>query len=327
MSRFICAAKPGGSEVLELRERPIPKPGPNEAVIQQTKIGLNFLDIYQTSGLYPFPKNDVFVPGNEAVGKVIAIGKNVVDLKINDRVAYATIVGAFAEDRLINADRLIKIPKSISDETAAASMLKGMTVEYLVNRCANLKPGDTVLFHAAAGGVGLIAGQWLKHLGVETIGTVGNSEKLNLAKDAGYNHVINYQEDDFVTATMDLTNGKGVKVVYDSVGKDTYPGSLVVLEKYGLFVAFGQSSGIVTDFKLSDLQSNGSLYAQRPTLGNYIETREELEDISNNLFFMLESEKIKILINQRYELSNTKQAYEDLIARKTSGATIIETGK
>ena len=324
MGKIICAANPGGPEVLELREKILGNPGPNEVLIKQTKIGLNFLDVYQTSGLYPFPENDVFIPGNEAAGEVISVGENVKDLKISDRVAYAMVVGSFAEGRIIKADRLVKIPTTLSDEIAAASMLQGMTVEYLVNRCISLNPGDKVLFHAAAGGVGLIAGQWLKYLGVESIGTVGTKDKIQLAKDAGYDYVINYSEEDFVEAAMDFTKGKGVKVVYDSVGKDTYPNSLKVLEKYGLLVAFGQSSGVVSDFKLSDLQLNGSLYAQRPTLGNYIQTRDELVEVSNNLFKMLENEKIKISINQYYDLENTKQAFIDLIERKTTGASVIK---
>ena len=324
MGKIICAANPGGPEVLELREKILGNPGPNEVLIKQTKIGLNFLDVYQTSGLYPFPENDVFIPGNEAAGEVISVGENVKDLKISDRVAYAMVVGSFAEERIIKADRLVKIPTTVSDEIAAASMLQGMTVEYLVNRCISLNPGDKVLFHAAAGGVGLIAGQWLKYLGVESIGTVGTKAKIQLAKDAGYDYVINYSEEDFVEAAMDFTKGKGVKVVYDSVGKDTYPNSLKVLEKYGLLVAFGQSSGVVSDFKLSDLQLNGSLYAQRPTLGNYIQTRDELVEVSNNLFKMLENEKIKISINQYYDLENTKQAFIDLIERKTTGASVIK---
>ena len=324
MGKIICAANPGGPEVLELREKILGNPGPNEVLIKQTKIGLNFLDVYQTSGLYPFPENDVFIPGNEAAGEVISVGENVKDLKISDRVAYAMVVGSFAEERIIKADRLVKIPTTVSDEIAAASMLQGMTVEYLVNRCISLNPGDKVLFHAAAGGVGLIAGQWLKYLGVESIGTVGTKDKIQLAKDAGYDYVINYSEEDFVEAAMDFTKGKGVKVVYDSVGKDTYHNSLKVLEKYGLLVAFGQSSGVVSDFKLSDLQLNGSLYAQRPTLGNYIQTRDELVEVSNNLFKMLENEKIKISINQYYDLENTKQAFIDLIERKTTGASVIK---
>ena len=324
MGKIICAAKPGGPEVLEIREKILGNPGPDEVLIKQTKIGLNFLDVYQTSGLYPFPENDVFIPGNEAAGEVISVGENVKDLKISDRVAYAMVVGSFAEERIIKADRLVKIPTTVSDEIAAASMLQGMTVEYLVNRCIRLNPGDKVLFHAAAGGVGLIAGQWLKYLGVESIGTVGTKDKIQLAKDAGYDYVINYSEEDFVEATMDFTKGKGVKVVYDSVGKDTYPNSLKVLEKYGLLVAFGQSSGVVSDFKLSDLQLNGSLYAQRPTLGNYIQTRDELVEVSNNLFKMLENKKIKISINQHYDLENTKQAFIDLIERKTTGASVIK---
>ena len=298
MARFVCAEKPGNADVLQVRNRPTPTPGPGEVLIEQTAIGLNFIDIYQTSGIYPFPENELFVPGNEAAGRVMACGEGVTGFAEGDRVGYPMVVGAYAEERIIPAAKLVRLPDNVSDEVAAASMLKGMTVEYLVNRSAHLSEGDVVLFHAAAGGVGLIAGQWLKHKGVTVIGTAGSAEKVTLAKQAGYDHVINYSEENFVDAVMDYTNGTGVKVVYDSVGKDTYPHSLKVLQNYGLLVSFGQSSGLASDFKISDLAPHGSLYLQRPTLGTYIATAERLADVSANLFDMLANDHLSISINQ-----------------------------
>ena len=327
MARFVCAEKPGNADVLQVRNRPTPTPGPGEVLIEQTAIGLNFIDIYQTSGIYPFPENELFVPGNEAAGRVIAFGEGVTGFAEGDRVGYPMVVGAYAEERIIPAAKLVRLPDNVSDEVAAASMLKGMTVEYLVNRSAHLSEGDVVLFHAAAGGVGLIAGQWLKHKGVTVIGTAGSAEKVTLAKQAGYDHVINYSEENFVDAVMDYTNGTGVKVVYDSVGKDTYPHSLKVLQNYGLLVSFGQSSGLASDFKISDLAPHGSLYLQRPTLGTYIATAERLADVSANLFDMLANDHLSISINQRYDLADAAAAFEALTSRKTTGATIFTTGR
>jgi NADPH2:quinone reductase len=327
MARFVCAEKPGNADVLQVRDRPTPTPGPGEVLIEQTAIGLNFIDIYQTSGIYPFPENELFVPGNEAAGRVMACGEGVTGFAEGDRVGYPMVVGAYAEERIIPAAKLVRLPDNVSDEVAAASMLKGMTVEYLVNRSAHLSEGDVVLFHAAAGGVGLIAGQWLKHKGVTVIGTAGSAEKVNLAKQAGYDHVINYSEENFVDAVMDYTNGTGVKVVYDSVGKDTYPHSLKVLQNYGLLVSFGQSSGLASDFKISDLAPHGSLYLQRPTLGTYIATAERLADVSANLFDMLANDHLSISINQRYDLADAAAAFEALTSRKTTGATIFTTGR
>ena len=323
MGKFICAATPGNADVLEVRDRPTPNAGQGQIVIRQTKMGLNFLDVYQTSGLYPFPENDVFVPGNEGVGVVLAVGAGVTAFAEGDRVGYPMHVGAFAEERAIAADRVVKLPDSISDDMAAASMLKGMTVEYLLTRSAQPKAGDKVLFHAAAGGVGLLAGQWMKALGIEAIGTAGSAEKVALAKQAGYAHVINYTEDDFVQQVMDITNGAGVSVVYDSVGKDTYPGSLKCLQTFGKFISFGQSSGLA-DFKLGDLAANGSLYAQRPTLASYIATAEQLAEMSKNLFAMLESGKLSVSINQRFNLSDTADAFRALTSRQTKGVTLID---
>ena len=323
MGKFICAATPGNADVLEVRDRPTPNAEQGQIVIRQTKMGLNFLDVYQTSGLYPFPENDVFVPGNEGVGVVLAVGAGVTAFAEGDRVGYPMHVGAFAEERAIAADRVVKLPDSISDDMAAASMLKGMTVEYLLTRSAQPKAGDKVLFHAAAGGVGLLAGQWMKALGIEAIGTAGSAEKVALAKQAGYAHVINYTEDDFVQQVMDITNGAGVSVVYDSVGKDTYPGSLKCLQTFGKFISFGQSSGLA-DFKLGDLAANGSLYAQRPTLASYIATAEQLAEMSKNLFAMLESGKLSVSINQRFNLSDTADAFRALTSRQTKGVTLID---
>ena len=323
MGKFICAATPGNADVLEVRDRPTPNAEQEQIVIRQTKMGLNFLDVYQTSGLYPFPENDVFVPGNEGVGVVLAVGAGVTAFAEGDRVGYPMHVGAFAEERAIAADRVVKLPDSISDDMAAASMLKGMTVEYLLTRSAQPQAGDKVLFHAAAGGVGLLAGQWMKALGIEAIGTAGSAEKVALAKQAGYAHVINYTEDDFVQQVMDITNGAGVSVVYDSVGKDTYPGSLKCLQTFGKFISFGQSSGLA-DFKLGDLAANGSLYAQRPTLASYIATAEQLAEMSKNLFAMLESGKLSVSINQRFNLSDTADAFRALTSRQTKGVTLID---
>jgi NADPH2:quinone reductase len=326
MGRFICAETPGNADVLELRDRPTPSPAAGQVTVSQTKIGLNFLDVYQTSGVYPFPENDVFVPGNEGVGKVLAVGEGVTGFKEGDRVGYPMVVGAFAEERVIAADRLVQLPDDVSDDMAAATMLKGMTVEYLLTRSVPLQAGDTVLFHAAAGGVGLLAGQWLKAIGVTSIGTAGSKEKCALASEAGYNHVINYSTDDFVGAVKDITGGKGVRAVYDSVGKDTYPGSLQVLQNCGHFIAFGQSSGLITDFKLGDLAANGSLYAQRPTLATYIASNAQLAEMAQNLFSMLSAGKIKASVNQRYDLADTAEAFRALTGRKTTGVTLIETG-
>ena len=326
MGRFICAETPGNADVLELRDRPTPSPAAGQVTISQTKMGLNFLDVYQTSGVYPFPENDVFVPGNEGVGKVLAVGEGVTAFKEGDRVGYPLVVGAFAEERVIAADRLVQLPDDVSDDMAAATMLKGMTVEYLLTRSVPLQAGDTVLFHAAAGGVGLLAGQWLKAIGVTSIGTAGSKEKCALASEAGYDHVINYSTDDFVGAVKDITGGKGVRAVYDSVGKDTYPGSLQVLQDCGHFIAFGQSSGLITDFKLGDLAANGSLYAQRPTLATYIASNAQLAEMAQNLFSMLSAGKIKASVNQRYDLADTAEAFRALTGRKTTGVTLIETG-
>ena len=326
MAYAYCADKPGGIEVLEWRDIETPQPKAGEVVVGQTKVGLNFIDVYMTSGLYPFPESGPQIPGGEAAGIVTALGDGVTDLNIGDRVAYTTPNGAYREERVMPADRLVKLPDSISDEMAAAMMLKGMTVEYLLNRSFNVTSNTKVLFHAAAGGVGLIAGQWLKHIGAESIGTVGSQEKAELAKAAGYTHVINYNDVNFADAVAEITGGDGVDVVYDSVGQSTYQGSLTALKPFGYFISFGQSSGVISDFSTGDLAKNGSLYAQRPTLFNYIANRESLNEVCGNMFKMIEDGHIDIQINQRYALKDVPKAFAALTSRLTTGATVFDTG-
>ena len=322
-----CADKPGGVEVLQWRDLPTPAPQSGEVVVEQTAVGLNFIDVYMTSGLYPFPETGPQIPGGEAAGRIMAIGPDVSGFQIGDRVAYTTPNGAYREERVMPANRLVKLPDEVGDDIAAAMMLKGMTVEYLLNRSFPVKAGSKVLFHAAAGGVGLIAGQWLKHLGAEAIGTVGSAEKAELAKAAGYSHVINYNEVDFAEAVSDITQGEGVDVVYDSVGNSTYHGSLQSLKTFGYFISFGQSSGVIDNFNTGDLAKNGSLYAQRPTLFNYIATSEMLAEVSGNMLNMIADGHINVNINQRYQLKDVPKAFEALTSRQTSGATIFTTGR
>ena len=327
MPKGICADKPGGIEVLDWREIDSPELGPNDVLIHQTKIGLNFIDVYMTSGIYPFPESGPQIPGGEAAGIVAEVGANVEYLQIGDRVAYTTANGAFREERVLPTEKLVKLPDNVSDEVAAASMLKGMTVEYLLNRSFKVQKYHTVLFHAAAGGVGLIAGQWLKHIGAESIGTVGSDDKIDLAKKVGYTHVINYNKSNFVEEVRRITNGIGVDVAYDSVGQATYPSTLSCLKKFGLFVSFGQSSGIIKNIAMADLQKNGSLYAQRPTLFDFIPDPESLREVSSNMFKMLSDGHINMHINQRYPLKDVPKAFEALVARKTTGATVFDVGR
>lgn len=313
----------GGPEVLRYDDVDVGRPGPGEVLVRHTAIGLNFLDTYYRSGLYPAPNGLPLVPGGEAAGAVIETGAGVDWLKPGDRIAYTTQLGAYCEQRILPADRLVKIPDEISDEQAAAMMLKGLTAEYLLRRTYQVKPGDTILFHAAAGGVGLIAGQWAKHLGAKVIGTAGSPEKIALAREHGYDHVINYRDADFVAAVNDFTNGQNCDVVYDSVGKDTFPGSLDCLRRRGLFVSFGQSSGPIPPFNMAILSQKGSLYATRPTLFSYIATRNELEAGAEALFDVVAHKVVEIRINQTYPLKDAARAHADLESRKTSGATIL----
>lgn len=322
MINAIRVHQTGGPEVLQYEQIKIGEPGAGEAKVRHEAIGLNFIDVYFRTGLYKAAQMP-FTPGNEGAGIVVAVGSGVENLKVGDRVAYAATPGSYAEERILPADRLVKVPDSIELKTAAAMMLKGMTAQYLLRQTFVVKPGHTILFHAAAGGVGLIAGQWAKHLGATVIGTAGSEEKIALAKAHGYDHVINYRTENFVERVKELTGGEGVNVVYDSVGRDTYMGSLDVLKPLGMFACFGQSSGVIPPFDLNLLAQKGSLFATRPTLFNYVAKRAELEKTANELFDVVASGAVKIEINQTYALKDVRKAHEDLEARKTTGASIL----
>jgi NADPH2:quinone reductase len=291
--------------------------------MRQTAIGLNFIDVYFRSGLYPPPKGFPLVPGGEGAGVVLKVGQGVTDVKPGDRVAYTIATGAYATERLMPADRLVKIPDGVSDEQAAATMLKGLTVEYLLRRTYAVKPGETVLYHAAAGGVGLLFGQWAKHLGATVIGTAGSPDKVELARAHGFDHVIDYSREDFAARVKEITNGAMCDVVYDSVGKDTFDGSLDCLKPRGMFVSFGQSSGEIPPFSINLLQRKGSLYASRPTLFTYIAKRAELEAAAAALFDVIARGIVKVVINQRYPLAEAGRAHADLEARRTTGISLL----
>jgi NADPH2:quinone reductase len=322
MPKAVRIHKTGGPEVLQLEDVPVGDPGEGQARVRHTAIGVNFLDIYHRSGLYPLPLPGGI--GSEGAGVVEAVGKGVTNVQAGDRVAYAGgPPGAYAEVRLIPADRLVKLPEGISDQVAAAMMLKGMTVQYLIRRTYKVQPGDTVLFHAVAGGVGLIACQWLKALGATVIGTVGSEEKAKVAKTHGCDHPIIYTREDFAKRLREITNGKGVPVVYDSVGKSTFQGSLDCLRPLGLLVSFGNASGPVPPFELSVLAQKGSLYVTRPTLVTYTATRADLEAAARDLFEVVLSGKVKIEIYRTYPLRDAQQAHRDLESRKTTGSLLL----
>lgn len=323
MPKAIKVYAQGGPEVLAYEDMDPGKPGAGQALVRHTAIGLNFLDVYFRSGLYPPPNGLPLIPGGEAAGVVLETGEGVDWLKPGDRIAYTTPLGAYCEERVIAADRLVKLPDTISDEQAAGMMLKGLTAEYLLRRTFKVKAGDTILFHAAAGGVGLLAGQWAKHLGATVIGTAGSAEKVALAASHGFDHVINYRDKDFVEEVKAITGGKMCDVVYDSVGKDTFPGSLDCLKPRGMFVSFGQSSGSVPSFNISLLAQKGSLFATRPTLFTYIAKREDLEEGARALFDVVGSGKVRVMVNQRYALKDAGQAHQDLEGRKTTGTTVL----
>ena len=318
----IAAQKPGGPEVLHAMDLPLPEPGPGEALVRHRAIGVNFIDIYFRSGLYPWPVERDLVLGSEAAGVIEALGEGVEDLEVGQRVAYTIPNGAYTEARVLEARHLVPLPDAISDEVAAASMLKGLTARYLLHDSYPARKGETVLFHAAAGGVGLIAGQWLAAMGVNAIGTAGGPEKCALAREHGYAHVIDYKAEDFVAGVREITEGAGVAASYDSVGRDTYPGSLEVLKTFGHFVSFGQSSGPVTDFSLADL-ARGSFTATRPVLFHFTNDRQWLLKAAGELFDLIESGSIRININQRFPLAKAAEAHRALEARKTTGSTIL----
>jgi NADPH2:quinone reductase len=322
MSKAIRISRTGGPEVLEYVDVEVGEPGPGQARVKHAACGINYIDVYFRTGLYPqtLPAGI----GMEGAGVVEAVGEGVSHVKPGDRVAYAGHPpGSYAESRVMPAAPLVKLPDAIDFETGAAMMLQGMTVQYLLRRTHEVKPGDTILFHAAAGGVGLIACQWARALGVNLIGTVGSDDKAELAKAHGATHVINYKRENFVERVKEITGGKGVPVVYDSIGKDTFTGSLDCLSPLGTMVSFGSASGPVPPFSLQELASRGSLFITRPTLFTYVAKREDLEATAKDLFDMVASGKVKIEVNQRYALKDAAQAHIDLEARKTTGSSIL----
>ncbi len=322
MAKAIRCFSNGGPEVMEYIDVEVGEPGAGEARVRHHAIGLNYIDVYFRTGLYPQPFPAGL--GMEGAGVIEAVGPDVTHVKPGDRVAYACRPpGAYADVRVMPAGSLVKLPDAISFETAAAMMLQGLTVQYLFHRTFPLKGGETILFHAAAGGVGLIACQWARALGVTMIGTVGSDEKGQLAKAHGCTHVINYNKENFVERVKEITGGKGVPVVYDSIGKDTFLGSLDCLAPLGTMVSYGSASGPVPPFSLNELASRGSLFVTRPTLFTYAAQRSDLEAMAADLFRMVDSGKVKIEINQRYALKDVQQAHRDLESRKTTGSTIL----
>jgi len=325
MSLTVQIAQHGGPEAMKLVDLPVGQPGLGEIRIRHKAIGLNYIDVYQRTGLYPFPMP--LSLGMEASGVVEAVGEGVTHLKVGDRAAYASNPpGSYCEERVMPAKNVCQLPDAISFETGAAMMLKGLTAQYLLKRTlpqGGLKAGDFVLFHAAAGGVGLIACQWAKALGYQLIGTAGSDAKCQLAKDHGATHVINYSTEDFLVRVKEITGGKGVKVVYDSVGKDTWDKSLDCLMPFGLMASFGNASGPVAPFAPGILGGKGSIYVTRQTLFTHIATRETNQAMADELFEVVASGQVKIRIDQTYKLADVAQAHLDLEARKTTGCTII----
>ncbi|MFI4947554.1 MAG: quinone oxidoreductase family protein [Alphaproteobacteria bacterium] len=322
MVQAIRFGKTGGPEVLEWQEVEVGKPGPGQVRLKHSAVGLNYIDTYQRSGLYPMPLPSGL--GSEAAGVIEEVGTGVSGLKPGDRVAYAGgPLGAYSEARVMPADRLVPVPAGITDAQAAAMMLKGMTAWYLIRRTHAVKKGETILIHAAAGGVGLIVCQWAKHLGATVIGTVGDDEKATLAKKHGCDHPINYRKEDFVARVAEITKGKKCPVVYDSVGKDTFYKSLDCIAPLGLMASFGQSSGAIGAVDIGILAGKGSLFLTRPTLNTYTATREDLLTAAKELFDVVSSGAVKIQVNQTYPLRNAAQAHRDLQDRKTTGSTVL----
>lgn len=313
----------GGPEVLRYEEVAVGRPGPGEVRVRHTAIGLNFIDTYFRTGLYQPAGGLPFVPGNEAAGVVVEVGEGVSELKPGDRVAYGSALGAYASERLVAAAVLVKLPDAIADQTAAAMMLKGMTARYLIRETFKVKAGDTILIHAAAGGVGLIMCQWASHLGATVIGTVGSAEKAELARANGAAYAINYNDESFVERVRDITEGALCDVVYDGVGQATYPASLDCIKPRGLLVSFGTASGPIENFSLLALSQKGSLYVTRPSLYAYIATREALLANARDLFDVVGAGVVRIPVNQRYRLADAAQAHRDLEGRRTTGSTIL----
>ncbi len=323
MAQIVRIHGHGGPEVLSVENGDVARPKSGEVKLKQHAIGINYIDVYGRTGLYPLPELPA-VLGMEGAGEVTEIGDGVNDLQLGDRVAYAGPIGAYASERTIPADRVIKLPDSITYDTAAAMMLQGMTVRYLLRRTYRVGPETTLLFHAAAGGVGLIACQWASSLGATVIATAGTDEKCALAAEHGASHTINYSREDFVERVAKITSGAKCDVVYDSVGKDTFPASLDCLKKFGLFVSFGNASGPVEGFDLGLLGRKGALFATRTSLFPHIETRSELEETAKDLFDVVTKGDVRINVNHTYRLSDVASAHRDLEARATTGSIILQ---
>ena len=319
----IVATQPGDISVLQKKDFEISEILPNQVLIKNHSIGVNFIDIYFRKGLYPWPQENNLVLGSEGAGIIEAVGSDVVNLRVGDRVAYAQANNAYATHRILDANLVVRVPDAISFDQAAAAMLKGLTVRYLLKDSFEVNGHHTVLFHAAAGGVGLIAGQWMQVLGAKTIGTAGSDEKCKLAKDHGYGETINYSNEDFLKRVQEITNQLGVDVVYDSVGKDTMFNSFKALKRHGTVVSFGQSSGAYTDLQMTDL-AFGSFHLTRPTLFHFYANRNWLENASTELFELISSEKVKLDQVTKYPLENVAQAHTDIENRKTTGSVILE---
>jgi NADPH:quinone reductase len=315
--------KTGGPEVLTFEDVDVPAPGPGQLRVKQGAAGINYIDTYFRMGMYPSPVGLPFVAGNEGAGTVVAVGPDVTDFKVGDRVAYVVPLGAYAAERLLPAARAVKVPSNISDEQAAAMMLKGMTAQYLLKRTYKVEKGSTILVHAAAGGVGVILCQWGNALGATVIGTVGDEEKAKIAKANGAHHIILYRTEKFPDKVKEITGGKLCDVVYDGIGKDTFPASLDCIRPLGTFASFGSASGPITAFDINILQMKGSLFATRPTLNTYTAKREDLVATANDLFDIVGTGKVKIPVNQKYPLKEAQQAHRDLEGRKTTGSSIL----
>jgi NADPH2:quinone reductase len=311
----------GGPEVMTYEDVEVGDPGPGEVRIRNKAIGVNYIDTYFRTGMYPSTLPVVL--GNEAAGEVVAVGEGVRDLKRGDRVAYVITFGGYSEERIAPAKSVVKLPDGVSDETAAAMMLKGMTAQYLLHRTYKVKRGDTILFHAAAGGVGSIACQWAKHLGATVIGTAGSPDKAKLARENGCDHVILYRDEDFAARVKEITKGALCEVVYDGVGKATFPASLDCLKPFGTFASFGSASGPIDAFNIGILAQKGSLYAARPTLNTHTATREGLEEIAASLFAVVKSGAVTIPVHHRAKLSEAADAHRALEGRQTTGATVL----
>ena len=322
MTHAIRIHEHGGPDVMKWETVEVGKPGDNEILVRHSAVGLNYIDTYHRTGLYKIALPSII--GREGAGVVEAVGIGVTEVKVGDRVAYGSApIGSYAESRLVSADRVVRIPDGVTDQQAASMMLKGMTAQYLIRRTHCVKPGDTILFHAAAGGVGLILCQWARHLGATVIGTVGSEEKAVLAKANGCHHVINYRSEDFVARVAEITGGKKCAVVYDGVGKDTFMKSLDCVRPRGMVALFGNASGKVEPLDLGILAAKGSLFVTRPTLDTHVATREDMVATANDLFDVVSRGIVKIEVNQTYALKDAAQAHQDLEARKTTGSTVL----